>query len=68
MSEWATQMGKLRSTIMNSAKTKRMNGTDLDGLALVNLAFAYTQVCVCVCAFVCVCVCVRVFVFFFYDT
>ena len=62
MSEWAMQMGKLRSTIMNSAKTKRMTGTDLDGLALVNLAFAYTQVCVClrarvsvsVCAFVCV--------------
>jgi hypothetical protein len=50
MPEWETQMGKLRSTIMNSAKTKRMNGTDLDGLALVNLAFAYTQVCVCVCA------------------
>jgi len=41
--EFVQQMGKLRSTIMNSAKTKRMHGTELDGLALVNLAFAYTQ-------------------------
>ena len=60
MPEWETQMGKLRSTIMNSAKTKRMNGTDLDGLALVNLAFAYTQVCVCARARTCVCACVGV--------
>ena len=41
--EFVTQMGKLRGTIMNSAKTKKMNGTALDGLALINLAYAYTQ-------------------------
>lgn len=41
--EFVTQMGKLRSTIMNSAKTKKMNGTALDGLALINLAYAYTE-------------------------
>jgi len=41
--EFVTQMGTLRGTILNSAKTKKMNGTELDGLALINLAYAYTE-------------------------
>ncbi|MGB1598928.1 MAG: hypothetical protein ACPIOQ_39625, partial [Promethearchaeia archaeon] len=41
--EFVQQMGILREVIMNSAKTKKMNGTELDGRALVNLAHAYTE-------------------------
>ena len=41
--EFVQQMGLLREVIMNSAKTKKMNGTELDGRALVNLAHAYTE-------------------------
>mmetsp|Transcript_9863 Transcript_9863/g.19696 ORF Transcript_9863/g.19696 Transcript_9863/m.19696 type:complete len:1553 (+) Transcript_9863:169-4827(+) len=40
--EFREQMGQLRSTILSRALPKKMNGVALDGLALVNLAAAYT--------------------------
>uniref|UniRef100_A0A7S0ES13 GB1/RHD3-type G domain-containing protein n=1 Tax=Hanusia phi TaxID=3032 RepID=A0A7S0ES13_9CRYP len=41
--EFLEQMFSLRKTIVSCAKPKKMNGTELDGVALVNLAYAYTM-------------------------
>ncbi|EKX49366.1 hypothetical protein GUITHDRAFT_67968, partial [Guillardia theta CCMP2712] len=41
--EFREQMLTLRKTIVSCAKPKKMNGTELDGVALVNLAYAYTM-------------------------
>mmetsp|Transcript_14472 Transcript_14472/g.34268 ORF Transcript_14472/g.34268 Transcript_14472/m.34268 type:complete len:1552 (+) Transcript_14472:171-4826(+) len=40
--EFREQMHLLRKTILSRAEPKRMNGVNLDGVALVNLAYAYT--------------------------
>ena len=41
--EFREQMGALRKLILNKAEPKMMNGTPLDGVALINLGMAYTQ-------------------------
>jgi hypothetical protein len=41
--EFQEQMTLLRKLILSRAEPKRMNGTALDGVALINLAQAYTQ-------------------------
>mmetsp|Transcript_49551 Transcript_49551/g.117872 ORF Transcript_49551/g.117872 Transcript_49551/m.117872 type:complete len:1566 (+) Transcript_49551:63-4760(+) len=41
--EFREQMTQLKANIMGAAHPKMMHGTGLDGSALVNLAYAYTQ-------------------------
>ena len=41
--EFREQMGALRKLILSKSDPKMMNGTPLDGVALVNLSIAYTQ-------------------------
>jgi hypothetical protein len=41
--EFREQMVALRKLILNKSEPKMMNGTPLDGVALINLGMAYTQ-------------------------
>jgi hypothetical protein len=41
--EFLEQMGALRKLILSKSDPKMMNGTPLDGVALINLSIAYTQ-------------------------